>query len=145
VTSGTRTFCSLSALLAHLHSDRDSRSMAVAVHKLIDSKEFDGITFLERRPFYGLTVCLRRPVKSVPFVADADTPSTVEKREDLCSELARDRRTLFAMKRNQVPRFRDEVARCGGPEPTEIGHFSADGNRVALFMAPRSAAAAAGG
>jgi len=144
MTSGTRTFCSLSALLAHLHSDRDSRSTAVAVHKLIDGRDFDGIAFLEARPFYALTVCLRRPVKSVPFVADADTPSTGERRGDLCAELARDRRTLFAMQRNEVPRFRDEVATCGGPEPTETGHFNADGNRGALFMAPGPAAAAAG-
>jgi 4-amino-4-deoxy-L-arabinose transferase-like glycosyltransferase len=130
------------AALAFYHSDRDSRSLAAAVRKLIDSKDFDGITFLEMRPFHGLNVYLGHPVKSVPFVADADTPSDVEKAEDLCSELARDRRTLFAMKWNKVQRFRDEAARCGGPEPTEIGHFNADGNKLALFMAHSPAGAA---
>jgi hypothetical protein len=59
------------------------------VHPLIDSRDFDGITLLETRPFYGLAVCLRRPVKSVPFAADVDTPSTVEKCGALCSGRAR--------------------------------------------------------
>jgi 4-amino-4-deoxy-L-arabinose transferase len=88
--------------VAHLHSDRDSRPMAVAVHQLIDSQDFDGITFLGMPPFHGLNVYLGRPVKSVPFVAGADTLADVEKAEDLCSELVRDRRTLFAMKLNKA-------------------------------------------
>jgi hypothetical protein len=127
--------------LAHYHSDRDSRSVAAAVRQRIDPKAFDGIVFLDTRPSYGLNVYLGRPVKSVPFVRDADASTPLAVTDDLCSELARSRRTLFAMKPSKVPVFRERAARCGGSEPTEIGRFNADGNKLALFMAHGPAAA----
>jgi len=127
--------------LAHWHSDRDSRSMAAAVSRHVQVADFDGFTFLEMRPFYGLNLYLGRPVKSVPFDADTGKLSAYATGEDLCSELGRERRTLFAMKQNKVGRFLDGVVKCGGGQPRELGHFNADGNQIALYEVPKPAAA----
>ncbi len=123
-------------VLAHWHSDRDARSMSKAVRHAVDPRQFDGITFVEMRPFYGLNLYLGRPVKAVPFVADSGSISAYAKGEDLCSELRRDRRALYAMKENRVLRFRDEAGKCGYAAPAEVGQFNADGNQIALFVMP---------
>jgi hypothetical protein len=115
--------------------------MSAAVREAIDPGQFDGITFVDMRPFYGLNVYLGRPVKAVPFVADSGSISAFAKGEDLCSELGRDRRTLFAMKQSKVSRFREGVVKCGRTAPTEVGQFNADGNKIALFVVPRAKAA----
>jgi 4-amino-4-deoxy-L-arabinose transferase-like glycosyltransferase len=120
--------------LAHWHSDRDSRTMAAELSKYIQPREFDGITFLDMRPFYGLNLYLRRPVKAVPVTAGTGKSSAFAAGEDLCSEIARSRRTLFAMKESKVAKFREGLTRCGGAAPAEVGHFNADGNRIALFV-----------
>jgi 4-amino-4-deoxy-L-arabinose transferase len=127
--------------LANWHSDRDSRSMAAAVSGYVKSTDFDGFTFLDMHPFYGLNVYLGLPVKAVPFVADSGSRAAYAKGEDLCSELARPRRTLYAMKQNKVERFLAGVTKCGGATPREVGHFNADGNEIALYAVPRAAAA----
>jgi 4-amino-4-deoxy-L-arabinose transferase-like glycosyltransferase len=125
---------SCKAGLGYWHSDRDSRSMAAAVREVADPSRFDGITFLEMRPFYGLNVYLGKPVKAVPFVANTGNLSAYARGEDLCTELARSRRTLFAMKQNKVDRFKDGTAHCGTATPEEVGHFNADGNKIALYV-----------
>jgi 4-amino-4-deoxy-L-arabinose transferase len=127
--------------LAHWHSDRDSRSMAAAVAHAVPLADIDGFTFVEMRPFYGLNLYLDRPVKAVPFVADTGSLSAYAKGEDLCSEIKRPRRTLYAMKQNKVERFLAGVTRCGGAPPRELGHFSADGNQIALYVVPQAPAA----
>jgi 4-amino-4-deoxy-L-arabinose transferase-like glycosyltransferase len=121
-------------VLAHWHSDRDSRSMAAEIAAVISPKEFDGITFLDMRPFYGLNLYLDRPVKAVPFTAGTGKLSAFAAGEDLCSEIARNRRTLFAMKEGKVEKFRAGLVTCGGATPAEVGHFNADGNKIALFV-----------
>jgi len=124
--------------LAHWHSDRDSRTMAAEVARVIDPQDFDGITFVDMRPFYGLNIYLGRPAKAVPLASGTAKLSAFAAGEDLCSELARGRRTLYALKENRVDRFRDGVLRCGSANPVEVGHFNADGNRIALFVVRRS-------
>lgn len=126
--------------LAHWHSDRDSRSMARAVARVVQPADYDGYTFLEMRPFYGLNLYLGKPVKAVPFVANTGSLSAYAKGEDLCSELGRERRTIYAMKQNKVARFLAGVTQCGGGAPREIGHFNADGNKIALYVVPHGAA-----
>ena len=127
------------AILGYWHSDRDSRSMAAAVREAVEPSQFDGITFLEMRPFYGLNLYLGKPVKAVPFVANTGKLSAYANGEDLCSELARERRTLFAVKQNKVEGFREGVTRCGAPAPEEVGHFNADGNKIALYFVRKTA------
>jgi 4-amino-4-deoxy-L-arabinose transferase len=127
----------LKGYVAHFHTDRDSRAMAVAIRQSVDPRDIDGITFVDMRPFYGLNVYLGRPVKGVPLEVGTGKWSAFAPGEDLCSELKRDRRTLFALKRNRADRFRAGVERCGGPPPAAAGQFDADGNRIALFVVPR--------
>jgi 4-amino-4-deoxy-L-arabinose transferase-like glycosyltransferase len=126
------------AFLAHWHSDRDSRSMAREIARAVDPKDFDGITFVNMRPFYGLNVYLGRPVKAVPLARGSASSSAITTGEDLCSELARDRRTLFAVKARKSAAFEAGAARCGGKAPAAIDQFKADGNRVALYAAGRT-------
>ncbi len=123
--------------VAHVHTDRDSRTMASAVRRTIDPQAIDGITFVDMRPFYGLTVYLGRPVKGVPIETGSRKSTAFAAGEDLCSELARDRRALFALKQSRRDRFREGVVDCGGAEPVEIGHFDADGNKIVLFAVRR--------
>jgi 4-amino-4-deoxy-L-arabinose transferase len=127
----------LKGYVAHFHTDRDSRAMAVAIRQNIDPQHFDGITFVDMRPFYGLNVYLGRPVKGVPIEPARGKSSAFAPGEDLCSELPRNRRTLFAVKQNRADRFRAGVARCGSAAPSEAGHFEADGNKIALFTVPQ--------
>ena len=76
--------------MAHWHSDRDARSMAAAVRDAVDPRQFDGITFVEMRPFYGLNLYLGRPVEGGARSWRTAVPvSAYAKGEDLCSELAR--------------------------------------------------------
>jgi 4-amino-4-deoxy-L-arabinose transferase len=126
--------------LAHWHSDRDSRSMAAEIARAVDPKDFDGITFVNMRPFYGLDVYLGRPVKAVPIPDRPARSSAFAAGEDLCSELARARRTLFVTKARRVVEFEAGVARCGGPALTAIDQFKADGNWVALYAIGRTRA-----
>jgi len=127
----------LKGYVAHFHTDRDSRAMAVAIRQNIDPQHFDRITFVDMRPFYGLNVYLGRPVKGVPIESAKGKSSAFAPGEDLCSELARNRRTLFAVKQSRADRFRAGVARCGSTAPSEAGHFEADGNKIALFTVTR--------
>ena len=126
------------AFLAHWHTDRDSRSMAVEIARIIDPKDFDGIAFVDMRPFYGLNVYLGRPVKAVPMAHGSARSSAFAAGEDLCSELARDRRTLFAIKAKRAVAFAASVARCGRPALLEIDQLKADGNWVALYAVSRT-------
>jgi 4-amino-4-deoxy-L-arabinose transferase-like glycosyltransferase len=127
----------LKGYVAKFHTDRDSRAMAAAIQRVVDPESIDGITFVDMRPFYGLNFYLGRPVKGVPLESGKGKSSAFAPGEDLCSELARNRRTLFALKENRAERFRDGVVRCGAAAPTEAGHFKADGNRILLMVVPR--------
>lgn len=126
--------------LAHWHTDRDSRSMAAEIGRIIDPRHFDGITFVDMRPFYGLNLYLGRPVKAVPIVDGSAKSSAFATGEDLCSELARDRRTLFAVKAGKAAKFAAGAAHCGGPAPVAVGQFKADGNRIALYASTHARA-----
>jgi len=123
----------LKGYVAHFHTDRDSRAMAVAIRQSVSLRNINSITFVDMRPFYGLNFYLGRPVKGVPLEGGKRKSSAFAPGEDLCSELARHRRTLFALKENRAERFRAGVANCGAATPTEAGHFEADGNRIELY------------
>jgi len=135
--AATLALIAIKGYVAHVHTDRDSRTMAAAIRQSIDPRDIDGITFVDMRPFYGLNVYLGRPVKGVPLAAGTGKSSAFAPGEDLCSELARTRRTLFALKQNRADRFRAGVERCTSTAPVEVGHFDADGNRIALFVVRR--------
>jgi 4-amino-4-deoxy-L-arabinose transferase-like glycosyltransferase len=130
-------------VLAHWHSERDSRAAARQIVRMIDPQEFDGITFVDMRPFYGLNVYLGRPVKAVPMTTESVSPASASAfaaGEDLCSELARDRRALLAVKSGRVEELGPAVVRCGRAPPREVGRFRADGNTIVLFaLSPTNA------
>jgi 4-amino-4-deoxy-L-arabinose transferase len=137
LAASTLVLLTLKGYAAHVHTDRDSRAMAAAVRRIIDPQGIDGISFVDMRPFYGLNVYLGRPVKGVPIETGSRKSAAFAAGEDLCSELAKDRRTLFALKQNRRDRFREGVAGCGGAEPVEVGQFDADGNKIVLFAVQR--------
>jgi len=131
-------------LVAHWHFEKDARSTAEAIAGMIDTRRFDGITFVDMPAFYGLSFYLNRPTKAVPMEPGEPAPAAATAVEDLCSEIARPRRTLFAVKERHSPRFRAGVERCGAPPPVEIGRVNRGNNRIVLFTVPPKLAAIAG-
>ena len=135
--------CAMVALIAlkgvagHVHTDRDSRSMARAITRIVDPKSIDGIVFVGMRPFYGLNVYLDTKVEGVQVGEHRYDYSKFVAEEDLCSELAGRERNVYALKESKADRFSKSVQRCDGLTPRAIGRFDADGNKIALFVVDR--------
>ena len=124
---------SLKGVAGHVKSDRDSRDMARAIETVIDPHSVDGIVFVNMRPFYGLNVYLDTNIEGVQINETRWDYSKFVAEEDLCSELAAREKNVYALKESKVERFREGVLRCEGMQPELLGHFDADGNKIALF------------
>jgi len=124
---------SLKGVAGHVKSERDSRDMARAIGKIIDPRSVDGIVFVSMRPFYGLNVYLDTNIEGVQINEHRWDYSKFVAEEDLCSELAGREKNVYALKESKVERFREGVLRCEGMQPELLGHFDADGNKIALF------------
>ena len=127
----------LKGYAGHVHTDRDSRSMARAIEKIVDLRSVDGIVFVGMRPFYGLNVYLDTKVEGVQIGEHRYDYSKFVAEENLCSELASRERNVYALKQGKAGGFVDAVARCEGMTVVEIGHFDADDNQIALFEVRR--------
>jgi 4-amino-4-deoxy-L-arabinose transferase len=124
---------SLKGFAGQVKSDRDSRDMARAIEKIIDPHGVDGIVFVSMRPFYGLKVYLDTNIEGVQINEHRWDYSKFVAEEDLCSELAGLENNVYALKERKVEEFREAVLRCEGMRPELLGHFEADGNKIALF------------
>jgi hypothetical protein len=124
----------LKGVAGHVHTDRDSRSMARAITRIVDPKSIDGIVFVGMRPFYGLNLYLDTRVEGVQVGEHRYDYSKFVAEEDLCSELAGRERNVYALKESKADRFGTAVEACEGIEPAVIGRFDADGNRIVLFV-----------
>jgi hypothetical protein len=124
---------SLKGFAGHVKSERDSRDMARAISTVIDPRSVDGIVFVNMRPFYGLNVYLDTNIEGVQIDETRWDYSKFVAEEDLCSELASRENNVYALKESKVERFREGVLRCEGMQPDLLGHFEADGNKIALF------------
>jgi 4-amino-4-deoxy-L-arabinose transferase len=123
----------LKGFAGHVTSDRDSRDMARAIEKIIDPRSVDGIVFVSMRPFYGLNVYLDTNIEGVQINEHRWDYSKFVAEEDLCSELAGREKNVYALKERKAEEFRNAVLRCEGMRPELVGHFEADGNKIALF------------
>jgi 4-amino-4-deoxy-L-arabinose transferase len=119
--------------LAYMPSDRDSRAMSAAIARIIDSQRVDEIVFVGMRPFYGLNLYLEPRVEGVQIEEQRFEYSRYVAEEDLCSELKTGGKNVYVMKRKAAERFAPAVERCEGLDPTLLGTFEADGNRLSLF------------
>jgi 4-amino-4-deoxy-L-arabinose transferase len=124
----------LKGVAGYVHTDRDSRSMARAITKIIDPKGVDGIVFVGMRPFYGLNVYLDTKVEGVQVGEHRYDYSKFVAEENLCSELAGRENNVYALKESKAAKFSDAVEACEGIDPAVIGNFDADGNRIVLFV-----------
>jgi hypothetical protein len=107
--------------------------MARAIEKIIDPRSVDGIVFVSMRPFYGLKVYLDTNIEGLQISEHRWDYSKFVAEEELCSELAGREKNVYALKESKVERFRAGVLRCEGMQPELLGHFDADGNKIALF------------
>jgi 4-amino-4-deoxy-L-arabinose transferase-like glycosyltransferase len=123
----------LKGVAGHVHAGRDARDMAGAIRKLIDPRSVDGIVFVGMRPFYGLHLYLDLPIEGVQVGSRRNDYSKFVAEEDLCAELAVGENNVYAMKQNRAEGFGAAVLACDGLRAASIGHFEADGNRIALF------------
>jgi hypothetical protein len=125
----------LKGIAGHVHASRDARDMAAAIRGIVDPGSIDEIVFVGMRPFYGIYVYLDVPVEGVQLGAGTsrDPYAKFVAEEDLCSELKNRERTVYAMKQNRADRFESAVQECKSTQARPIGHFEADGNRIALF------------
>jgi 4-amino-4-deoxy-L-arabinose transferase-like glycosyltransferase len=123
----------LKGVAGHVHANRDSRDISAALRGIVDPSSVDEIVFVGMRPFYGIYLYLDVPVEGVQLGASRDPDAKFAADEDLCSELANRENTVYAMKENRADRFESAVQECGDMQARPIGHFEADGNRIALF------------
>jgi hypothetical protein len=124
----------LKGIAGHVHSSRDSRDMAMAVREIIDPQQIDGIVFVGMRPFYGLSLYLDVEIEGVEIGDRRFAYSKYVEAEGLCSELNTPERNVYAMKQSKAENFRAAVLACASLRPEMIGHFEADGNKIALFI-----------
>jgi len=123
----------LKGVAGHIHVNRDARDMAAEIRGIVDPRGIDGIVFVGMRPFYGLNLYLDLRIEGVQIVEHRRDYSKFVAEEDLCSELASRENNVYAMKESRAPGFGAAVHKCGGMRAERIGHFEADGNRIALF------------
>ncbi len=131
------TLLGVKGYAGHVHTDRDSRSMARAIEKIVDLRGIDGIVFVGMRPFYGLNVYLDTKVEGVQIGERRYDYSKFVAEENLCSELAGGERNVYALKQGKAGRFVEAVASCDGMTAVEIGRFEADDNEIALLEVRR--------
>ncbi len=123
----------LKGVAGHVHSPRDARSMAGAIGKIVDRRQFDSIVFVGMRPYYGLKLYLGLDIQGVTVGNRGSAYSRYVETEDLCAELDRGERNVYAMKPGKADGFQEVASRCGNLQAEMIGRFNADGNRIALF------------
>ncbi len=125
----------LKGVAGHVHASRDARAMSTAIRGIVDPRSIEEIVFVGMRPFYGIYVYLDVPIEGVQIGSDTsrDPYAKFVAEEDLCSELANREKTVYAMKESRADRFESAVRACNGARASAIGHFEADGNRIALF------------
>jgi 4-amino-4-deoxy-L-arabinose transferase len=135
--SAAAALIALKAFAGHVHTDRDSRSMARAITKIVDPQRFDEIVFVGMRPFYGLNLYLDIEVEGVQIAEHRYDYSKFVAEENLCAELDERERSVFALKESKAGTFQVAVERCEGLDPSVLGRFDADGNRIVLFVVRR--------
>jgi 4-amino-4-deoxy-L-arabinose transferase len=127
----------LKGYAGYVYYDRDSRSMAREVARILDPHGFDGIVFVDMRPFYGLNVYLDMKVEGIQIAEHRYDYSKVVAPENLCTEIASRSRKVIALKQGKARGFVDALARCDGLSVAEIGRFAADDNEIVLFEVRR--------
>lgn len=123
----------LKGYAGHVYYDRDSRAMAREVVRILDPHDFDGIVFVDMRPFYGLNVYLDTKVEGIQIAEHRYDYSKVVAPENLCTEIASRSRKVLALKQGKSRGFVDALAGCDGLSVGEIGRFDADDNEIVLF------------
>ncbi len=131
------TLIGLKGYAGHVHTDRDSRSMARAIEQIVDPRSIDGIVFVGMRPFYGLNLYLDTRVEGIQIGEHRYDYSKFVAEEDLCAELAGRGNDIYALKQSRTGAFTDSVLRCDRLRLEEIGRFVADDNEIALFAVRR--------
>jgi hypothetical protein len=107
--------------------------MVCALKNFIVPHAVDAIVFVGMPPFYGFNVYLDTKIEGIQIDEHRWDYSKVVAEEDLCSELAGRDRNVYALKESKADGFREGVLRCKGMRLEPLGHFDADGNRIALF------------
>lgn len=131
------TLIALKGVAGHVESKRDSREMARAIAPLIEPLHVDEIVFVGMRPFYGLNLYLDTHIEGVQIAEHRYDYSKFVAEEEVCSELESREKNVYALKEDKAERFRQAVLECEGMQPDPVGHFEADGNRIALFAVRR--------
>ena len=119
---------------AYWPHDRDARRIAAAIGPVVERQRATEVAFVNMRPYYGITLYLRLPAEDVRIAEPHRPYSGFAESDDLCTEVAERENSLYATKRAGADAFLAAVARCGGPQPVEVGHFEADGREIALYM-----------
>ncbi len=127
----------LKGVAGHVESKRDARAMAQAIEQIIDPHSVDEIVFVGTRPFYGLNVYLDTKIEGVQIGEQRYAYSKFVAEEDLCSELHSRERSVYALKADKSDRFTTAVRKCAGLDAQPVGHFEADGDRIAVFAVRR--------
>jgi 4-amino-4-deoxy-L-arabinose transferase len=123
----------LKGVVAYSPSDRDSRALAAQVRAIIEPRDFDRIVFVDIKPFYGLNVYLDRHTAGISSDSGpSDANAAYKSRGELCDELAKGHRDVYAVKHRRVDRLLAAAQRCGG-RPAQIGTVHADGADIDLF------------
>jgi 4-amino-4-deoxy-L-arabinose transferase len=123
----------LKGTLAYWTSDRDSRQMASAIRKVLDTHGIEEIAFVGMRPFYGLDLYLDVRIEALHFEGRGVDYSKFLSEQDLCSELETRETTVFALKLRRSERFLATAATCSRLQPVLIGSFHADNNEIGLY------------
>ena len=114
-------------------ADRDARVMASAIREIIDPQSFDEIVFVDMRGFHGLQLYLDVHIETVSTGLVPLAPARFVASENLCEEITENENNLYALKESRAPAFADSVAHCVTSRIERIGHFSGDGNDIALY------------
>ena len=120
--------------LAYWPANRDARTMAEDLRRVVDLHGIEEIAFVNLRPFYGLTLYLPTEVEGVHFEGRGLEYSRFLSEETLCSELRSREKSLFVVKRGRAARFAKAVSACVALTPVEVGSFEADDNELALYV-----------
>jgi hypothetical protein len=123
----------LKGVAAHVSFNQDARELARHLRRVIDPERFDGIAFVNTRPFYGLNLYLDLAVANVQIPEGERVYSKYSTEEGLCTQMKRGEAIVYAVKAKNADRFVDAARECGGPTPRRIGQTTGDGYRILLY------------